>query len=72
MMKENSALTLRKKYDRKETISKDQALDSLNNSQLVVQLLKTPLKSPNSFTRVRAYVLRLLELSEIPYTYYLE
>jgi hypothetical protein len=70
-MNEDPALTLKKRYDNGETISNEQALSLLNKSELIKQLLVTPKRKPVTFVGVRNYLWRLLELSEIPYSYLL-
>jgi len=71
-MIEDSALLLKKVYDKGENISLNKAQEMLEQSELVNKLLATPDRSPNTFVGLRAYEWRLLELSEIPFTNTLE
>jgi len=71
-MIEDSALTLKKVYDKGENMSINKAQKMLRQSDLVIKLLETPKRLPNTFVGLRAYEWRLLELSEIPFTYALE
>jgi len=67
-MIEDSALSLKKKYEKGEIIPLKEAQKMLEQSELVKKLLEIPERSPNTFVGLRAYEWRLLELSEIPYT----
>jgi hypothetical protein len=71
-MNEDSALSLKKAYDRGESLTMEKAQEILKQSELMGMLLKTPERSPNTFVGLRAYLWRLLELSEIPFTNTLE
>jgi len=71
-MNEDSALSLKKAYDRGESLTMEKAQEILKQSELMDMLLKTPERSPNTFVGLRAYLWRLLELSEIPFTNTLE
>ncbi|MFX1499999.1 MAG: hypothetical protein ACFFDH_03440 [Promethearchaeota archaeon] len=71
-MNEDSALTLKKAYDKGENIPLNKAQKMLEQSELMKRLLETPKRSPDTFVGIRAYEWRLLELSEIPFTYTLE
>jgi hypothetical protein len=66
-MLEDPALTLKKAYDKGEYISIKEAQTMLKQSKLINKLLITPSRSPNTFVGLRAYMWRLLELSEIPF-----
>jgi len=68
MMIEDSALTLKKDYDKGEKITLVDAQKMLEKSELIIQLIETPKRSPNTFSGIRNYLWRLLELSEIPFT----
>jgi hypothetical protein len=63
----DSALSLKKAYDKGEKISLSEAQKMLENSLLVSQLIETPKRSPNTFSGIRNYLWRLLELTEIPF-----
>ena len=71
-MTQDTALTLRKAYDKGETLSLEQAQKMLEASELVRKLLITPKQKPHTFVGLRAYEWRLLELCEIPFTHTLE
>ncbi|MHA2035132.1 MAG: hypothetical protein ACW972_06790 [Promethearchaeota archaeon] len=71
-MIEDSALSLKKAYEKGENITIEDAHKILERSELIKKLLNTPLKNPNLFSGLRGYMWRLLELSEIPYTFRLE
>jgi len=71
-MIEDSALTLKKAFERGDNITIKEAQKMLEQSELVKELLATPERSPNTFVGIRAYEWRLLELSEIPFTNTLE
>jgi len=71
-LNEDSALTLKKKFDKGIVISDKEAKELLNDSELIKSLLIPPKRKPVTFVGVREYVWRLLELSEIPYTFLLE
>lgn len=71
-MNEDSALILKKAYDKGEILSKNNVQTMLEESELIKKLIKTPERSPNNFAGLRNYMWRLLELCEIPYTYTLE
>ena len=71
-MIEDSALTLKKAYEKGENIPIEEAQKMLEQSELMNKLLETPKRSPNTFSGLRAYEWRLLELSEIPFTHTLE
>jgi len=71
-MIEDSALTLKKTYEKGEDISIKEAQKMLKQSELMNKLLIVPTRPPDSFVGLRAYMWRLLELSEIPFTYTLE
>ncbi|MFX1411710.1 MAG: hypothetical protein ACFFA6_15270 [Promethearchaeota archaeon] len=71
-MNEDSALTLKKDYEKGENISVKEAQKKLEQSELISKLLETPKQNPDTFVGIRAYEWRLLELSEIPFTYTLE
>jgi hypothetical protein len=71
-MNEDSALILKKYYERGEGISLREAQKMLKDSELMNRLLETPKRPPDTFVGVRNYLWRLLELSEIPLTNTLE
>ncbi|MFX1593027.1 MAG: hypothetical protein ACFFCL_10065 [Promethearchaeota archaeon] len=71
-MNEDSALTLKKAYEKGENISIKETQKMLKQSELINKLLVKPKRSPDTFVGIRAYEWRLLELSEIPFTYTLE
>ncbi|MFX1489673.1 MAG: hypothetical protein ACFFBI_11025 [Promethearchaeota archaeon] len=66
-MNEDSALTLKKIYDKGEEITVKKAQKMLDQSELIKRLLETPKRSPDTFVGIRGYEWRLLELSEIPF-----
>ena len=66
-MKEDSALTLKKKYDKEEAITLEEAHKMLGESEVMSKLLSQPERPPTTFVGMRNYMWRLLELSEIPY-----
>lgn len=68
-MKIDPALTLKKEFDQGTDISIKEAKKALNESDLINKLLVEPKQKPSTFVGLRAYEWRLLELSEIPYTY---
>ncbi|MFW9867615.1 MAG: hypothetical protein ACFFEN_16085 [Candidatus Thorarchaeota archaeon] len=67
-MNEDSALTLKKIYDKGEEITVKEAQKMLDQSELIERLVETPKRSPDTFVGIRGYEWRLLELSEIPFT----
>jgi hypothetical protein len=71
-MIEDSALFLKKAYDKGDKITVKEAQKMLEQSELIKKLLETPKRNPDTFVGIRAYEWRLLELSEIPYTHTLE
>ena len=71
-MIEDSALSLKKVYNKGEKITLGDAQKLLEKSELVHQLLETPKRSSNTFSGIRNYLWRLLEISEIPFTNTLE
>ena len=71
-MNEDSALALKKAYDRGESITIKEAQKKLESSELMIRLLETPKRPPDTFVGIRNYLWRLLELSEIPFTNTLE
>ncbi|MHA2180243.1 MAG: hypothetical protein ACXAAH_02335 [Promethearchaeota archaeon] len=71
-MDEDSALLLKKAYDKGEDISNKDTRQMLKQSALIKALIRAPERSPNTFAGLRNYMWRLLELSEIPYTNLLE
>jgi hypothetical protein len=71
-MIEDSALLLKKAYDKGESITVKKAQKMLEQSELLGKLLATPERSPTTFVGIRNYLWRLLEISEIPFTYTLE
>ncbi|MFX0139769.1 MAG: hypothetical protein ACFFDN_39380 [Candidatus Hodarchaeota archaeon] len=71
-MIEDSALTLKKAYEKGEKITLEEAQKMLRQSELTNKLLETPNRPPTTFVGIQAYEWRLLELSEIPFTNTLE
>lgn len=71
-MMEDSALTLKRLWEKGDNVSIEKAKELLSKSELIDRLLTDPKQKPNTFVGLRAYEWRLLELSEIPYTYTLE
>jgi len=71
-MIEDSALTLKKNYDKGDNIPIKEAQKMLKKSELVNKLITPPERSPNTFAGLRGYMWRLLELCEIPFTDSLE
>ncbi len=71
-MNKDSALSLKKAYEKGENITIKEAQKMLEQSEVIKKLLETPKRSPNTFVGIRAYEWRLLELSEIPFTSTLE
>lgn len=71
-MKIDPALTLKKDFDQGTNVSIQEAKKILNESELINKLLAEPKQKPRTFVGLRAYEWRLLELSEIPYTYILD
>lgn len=72
IINEDSALILKKKYEKGESVSNKEAQEMLEQSGVIIKLLETPKRSPDTFVGIRAYEWRLLELSEIPFTNSLE
>ena len=71
-MKEDSALSLKKSYERGDNITISEAQKMLKQSELLSKLLTTPERKPDTFVGLRNYLWRLLEISEIPFTHTLE
>lgn len=71
-MLEDSALTLKKTYERGDDVNTQEAIKMLKRSELIGRLLTDLKKSPDTFVGLRVYEWRLLELSEIPFTHTLE
>ncbi|MFW9773384.1 MAG: hypothetical protein ACFFBY_02580 [Promethearchaeota archaeon] len=71
-MIKDSALILKKAYDRGENVSIKELQTMLKQSELINKLITPPSRPPNTFVGLRAYMWRLLELSEIPLTNTLE
>lgn len=71
-MIKDSALILKKAYDRGENVSIKELQTMLKQSELINKLITPPTRPPNTFVGLRAYMWRLLELSEIPLTNTLE
>jgi hypothetical protein len=67
-MNEDSALTLKKAYDKGENITLKEAQKFLNQSELISRLLVPTNRPPITFVGIRALEWRLIELSEIPFT----
>ncbi|MFX1281276.1 MAG: hypothetical protein ACFFA3_18135 [Promethearchaeota archaeon] len=68
-MKEDSALLLKKSYEKGEKISTEETQKMLKQSDLIKMLLEPPKRPPTTFVGIRALEWRLLELSEIPFSY---
>ncbi|MHA2393320.1 MAG: hypothetical protein ACXAEX_15370 [Promethearchaeota archaeon] len=71
-MIEDSALSLKKAYDKGEYKSKEEIQMILGKSELINKLLTPPKQKPTTFVGIRAIEWRLLELSEIPFSSTLE
>jgi hypothetical protein len=71
-MTEDSALLLKKAYDKGESITVKEAQNILKQSELLDKLLATPERPPTTFVGIRNYLWRLLEIAEIPFTQTLE
>lgn len=71
-MTEDSALSLKKAYDKGENVILKEAQKMLKQSELLDKLLMTPERPPTTFVGIRNYLWRLLEISEIPFTYTLD
>jgi len=69
---EDTALTLRRAYDKGDLIDNDTVKTLLLQSELVSRLLVEPKCRPELFIGIRAYEWRLIELSEIPFVASLE
>jgi hypothetical protein len=67
-MIEDSALTLKKAYEKGENITIEEAQKMLEQSELMKKLLEPLKRPPITFVGIRALEWRLLELSEIPFT----
>ncbi|MBY8988919.1 MAG: hypothetical protein KGD61_10735 [Candidatus Lokiarchaeota archaeon] len=67
-MIEDSALSLKKAYEKGEKLPKKEVQNLVEQSGLMNKLLTTPERSPNTFAGLRGYMWRLLELSEIRFT----
>jgi len=53
-MIEDSALSLKKAYEKGENITIEEAQNMLEQSELINKLLETPKRSPNTFVGIRA------------------
>ncbi len=71
-MVQDSALTLKKAYEKGDNVSIKKAKKMLEQSELIGRLLTNPKQKPDTFVGIRAHEWRLLELSEIPFTHTLE
>jgi hypothetical protein len=71
-MVQDFALILKKAYGKGENVSVKKAKKMLEQSKLIGRLLTDPKQKPETFVGLRAYEWRLLELSEIPFTYILD
>lgn len=71
-MIEDTALTLKRLFEKGESVSIEKAQEMLNKSELIDKLITEPKQKTNTFVGLRAYEWRLLELCEIPYTYTIE
>lgn len=65
----DSALTLKKAYEKGDNVSIKEAKEMLDQSKLIGELLTDPKQKSDTFTGLRAHEWRLLELSEIPFTH---
>jgi hypothetical protein len=72
IMVQDTALTLKKAYEKGENVSIKKAKKMLEQSELIGRLLTDPKQKPKTFVGLRAYEWRLLELSEIPFAHTLE
>lgn len=68
-MIEDTALVLKKRYENGEDIDVNEAKKLLGQSDLIKKLLTDPQQKLDSFTGIRSYEWRLLELSEIPFIF---
>ncbi|MFA5479184.1 MAG: hypothetical protein WC002_10240 [Candidatus Muiribacteriota bacterium] len=66
------ALTLKKEFDQGTDISIQKVKKIFTESELINRLLTDPKQKSDNFVGLRTYEWRLLELSEIPYTYTLD
>jgi len=71
-MIEDSALILKRAYDKGEKIDIVRAKEMLDKSELINRLLTEPTQKLDSFVGIRALEWRLIELSEIPFVGILE
>lgn len=71
-MVQDSALTLKRAYEKGDNVSIKEAKEMLNQSELVGRLLTDSKQKPDTFVGLRVHEWRLLELSEIPFTHTLE
>lgn len=69
---EDSALTLKKADESGDQVSIGRAKELLAQSELIKRLLTDPNQRSGTYVAIRGCVWRLMELSEIPYTYTLE
>ena len=68
-MIEDTALVLKKRYENGEDIDVNEAKKLLGQSDLIKKLLTDPQQKLDSFTGIRSYEWRLLELSEIAFIF---
>jgi hypothetical protein len=68
-MIQDRALELKKIVDAGKNVGSHKAKNMLTQSQLIKKLLSAPKQRPGTFVGLRAVEWRLLELSEIPFTY---
>ncbi len=66
---QDSALTLKKAYEKGDNVSIKEAKEMLGQSELIVRLLTDLKQKPDTFVGFRAYEWRLLELAEIPFSH---
>jgi hypothetical protein len=71
-MIEDSALILKRAYDKGEIIDIAKAKSLLDKSELINRLLIEPKQDLNLFVGIRALEWQLIELSEIPFVDILE
>ncbi len=67
-MIKDSALRLKMNYDKGDNITIKEAQKMLGQSELINKLLTPPERPSTTFVGLRAYMWRLLELSEIPFS----
>ena len=68
----DEALILKEKVQADEDLTKNEIMDHLEHSKIIQDLLVNPKWEPEKFVGLRALEFRLIELSEIPFTNYLD